>query len=340
MPHPLDLSVPRVGVKYPYVPPMRGGAPKYRWDLSQYPAQMDKSQSVPDGKGGSSWLEPPGGSVMTPGAGYGMSVQHSPIEDSVLRNMYDVGEKVSEQETNPYTKSGQKWEHQYNLYRHSLGEIEDPTHQLKAEGEAYPDLTDPEVSPDEWKILQGQDFDVFDAFKDSGTVQGRGSGDYDILTHSIGDIPDAPLSSDQRHESFIGREGYDPSNEGNLVQAVYDMKSVQTVRPGERIEDQIANAYAPIRWDKNMKDNAAISQPAAAKKYLAEMGLEEDCAVMTDPKLRVECEKQKKESMELPSPTSTMRFRSSRKTLPHHRNNVDNMNPREVNLATFDLESY
>ena len=102
MPHPLDLSVPRVGVKYPYVPPMRGGAPKYRWDLSQYPAQMDKSQSVPDGKGGSSWLEPPGGSVMTPGAGYGMSVQHSPIEDSVLRNMYDVGEKVSEQETNPY----------------------------------------------------------------------------------------------------------------------------------------------------------------------------------------------------------------------------------------------
>ena len=167
MPHPLDLSVPRVGVKYPYVPPMSGDAPKYRWDLSQYPAVMDKTQSVPDGKGGNSWLKHPGG--LTPGAGYGMSVQHSAIEDSVLRNMYDVGEKMSEQETNPYTKSDKKWEHQYNLYRKSLGEIEDPRYQMKAEGEAYPDLTNPEVSPDEWKILQGQDFDVFDAFKDSGT---------------------------------------------------------------------------------------------------------------------------------------------------------------------------
>jgi hypothetical protein len=26
-----------------------------------------------------------------------------------------------------------------------------------------------------------------------------------------------------------------------------------------------------------MKDNAAIAQPAAAKQYLSEMGLEEDC---------------------------------------------------------------
>ena len=75
-----------------------------------------------------------------------MSVQVR-LEDSVLRNMYDVGEKMSEQETNPYTKSDKKWEHQYNLYRKSLGEIEDPRYQMKAEGEAYPDLTNPEVTP-------------------------------------------------------------------------------------------------------------------------------------------------------------------------------------------------
>ena len=158
------------------------------------------------------------------------------------------------------------------------------------------------------------------------------------------------MNSDQRHESFIGREGYDPSSEGNSIQAVYDMKSVQTVRPNTRIEDQLANAYAPIHWDKNMKDTAAISQPAAAKKYLAEMGLEEDCAVMTDPKLRVQCEKSKKESMELPPTTSMMRFQSGRKTPPHLKNRNDfQMQPggasssnsphREINLATFDLES-
>jgi hypothetical protein len=102
MPHPLDLSVPRVGVKSPYVPPNSGDAPKYRWDLSQFPARMDKTQSVPDINGHSTWLKPPGGLTLTPGAGYGMPVQNTPIQESALRNMYDVGEKLSEHETNPY----------------------------------------------------------------------------------------------------------------------------------------------------------------------------------------------------------------------------------------------
>jgi len=126
-----------------------------------------------------------------------------------------------------------------------MGLVEDPKYQMKAEGEAYPDLTDPAVSPDEWNILQGQDFDVFDAFQGSGTIKGRGSEDVDILTHSIGDIPDAPLTEDRRHESFFNGVGsnVDLSEASTQIRDVYDAKSIQTVVPDDKVENKIANAY-------------------------------------------------------------------------------------------------
>jgi len=208
MPAPLDLEKPRANVKYPYVP-SQGGAPfSYSWNTNSYPV---KRSNIAGGEA----VKPrkPGMQDGTkPVTITGITSPTSEDGQTDVGHMYDVGYRPTEAEEKPFTKSSpadNNWGYQFNLYRPALGELDDVSnsHEKKSEGETYPDWMNPENVEENWKMLSGDTFDVFDAAS-SNVVKGHFPSDPLVQTNEnpVGDIPGAPLSGRERHESFMGAD--------------------------------------------------------------------------------------------------------------------------------------